>query len=226
MHAISKSSSVLLPDYNFVALFLYVKTCLTDMRKLGILASVLLLTAAIIGPVGLSYAEPAGFPKDGEARSDKLREQMMKERTESVEARKQQAAEIKAKLEAQKKAAGATSDKDDVEMWGKHDIPNSAKLIEKLKAQAKEIAAKKAASGPNESQIDIEKQRAEYQKKIEEYKKERQKMIEEQLKHLKDESQKRTETLKKLGAEEQLEKEKLALEQQKRAEALKKQKYG
>jgi hypothetical protein len=118
------------------------------------------------------------------------------------------------------------SDKDDVEMWGKHDIPNSAKLIEKLKAQAKEIAAKKAASGPNESQIDIEKQRAEYQKKVEEYKKERQKMIEEQLKHLKDESQKRSETLKKLGAEEQLEKEKLALEQQKRAEALKKQKYG
>ncbi|MEM3173140.1 MAG: hypothetical protein QXE82_06330 [Candidatus Nitrosotenuis sp.] len=198
------------------------------MRKLGILASVLLLTAAIVGPIGLSYAEPAGFPKDGEARSDKLREQMMKERTESVEARKQQAAEIKAKLEAQKKAAGKSvdSDKDDVEMWVKHDIPNSAKLIEKLKAQAKELAAKKAASGPNESQIDIEKQRAEYQKKVEEYKKERQKMIEEQLKHLKDESQKRTETLKKLGAEEQLEKERLALEQQKRAEALKKQKYG
>lgn len=51
------------------------------MHKLGILASVFLLTAAIIGPVGLSYAEPAGFPKDGEAKSDKLREQMMKERT-------------------------------------------------------------------------------------------------------------------------------------------------
>lgn len=198
------------------------------MQKLAILTSVLLLAAAVVGPVGLAFAEPAGVPKDAEAKNQKVREQIAQERADRVAEQQKKAAEIKAKLEAMKKAAGKDADKkDEPPHWGQNKVPPAGQILEALKAKAVKAAeAKKAADGPSKSQIEIEKQRAEFQKQTEEQRKEFQDRLEQQLKHLKEQSQKRDEILKQLGAEEQTAKEKLAVEQQKKAEQLKKQKYG
>ncbi|CDI05500.1 hypothetical protein [Candidatus Nitrosotenuis uzonensis] len=197
------------------------------MQKLGILTSILLLTAAVVGPVGLSYAQTVDTHKEAKLKHEQLRAKLDQERADRLEAQKQKAAEIREKMQAKKMEAAKELEKMSGSETKQQSIPRAAEYLAALKAKAaEEIAAKKAAVGPSKVQVALEKDRADHEKRIQEYKKTLPTTPEKDLKYLKEENQNRMNTLKKLGASDQAAKEKLALEQQKKAEELKKQKYG
>ena len=62
------------------------------MQKLGILASVLLLAAAIIGPVGLSHAQTVDTAAVAKEKDEKARDAFDQTRADRLDAQKQQAA--------------------------------------------------------------------------------------------------------------------------------------
>jgi hypothetical protein len=200
------------------------------MQKLGILASVLLLTAAIIGPVGLSYAQTVDTAAVAKAKHTEGRDAFDQMRADRLEAQKQKAADIKAKMQAKKMQAAK-----DIEAMiaaradsiTKNDLPTAADVIAKIRAEAKAaIEARKASGGPSESQVDLEKQREDFAMKVKAQKEYIPKAPAKDLKVTVDVGHKVPKTQKDIGALDQKAKEEAAKAEAEKADALKKAKYG
>lgn len=200
------------------------------MQKLGILASILLLAAAIIGPVGLSYAQTANTAAVAKETNEKARDAFDQMRADRLEAQKQSAVDIKAKMQAKKtpvaKAIEATVAAR-AEAIKKNDLPTAADVLAKLKEDAKAaIAAKASSGGPSKSQVDLEKQRESFAMKVEEQKANLPVSADKDVKVTIDGGHKVPKTQKDLGALDQKAKEESQKEQADKAVDVKKSKYG
>lgn len=198
------------------------------MQKLGILASILLLTAAIIGPVGFSHAQTVDTNKESKMKHDEMRAKMDQERADRLEAQKQRAAEIKEMMAAKKAAAAKELEAMLAERNAKianDEIPRAADILAALKAKAADaIAAKKATPGPSKVQKALEQDREAFAKKVEEHKMKLPTTPAKDVKYVKDDKRDRPDTLKKMGATDQKSKEELSVKEQKKAEEIKKEK--
>jgi hypothetical protein len=193
------------------------------MQRLGILASILLLTSAIIGPLGISYAvEPTDTQRDSKVKHDDVRSAIDQKRAERHEALKQMASEVKAKLNAKKTAAqkdidAAISARNEAILA--RDTPTStADFIAKLKEQAAEaIAKRKAAGGPSKVQVALEADREAYAKRISEHQSMVPKSPEKDIKYVKETKHDRMKKLKAADAVDQESKESSQIDQQEKA---------
>jgi hypothetical protein len=199
------------------------------MQKLGILASVLLLASVILGPIGLSYAQTVDTNKAAKMSHEEKRAMMNKQKEERLEAQKQKAAEIKAKMNAKKEAAEKEIEAAMAARKAamKENLPRTEDIIAKLKEAAKEaIDAKKSSGGPSEVQKALEKEREALKKRIEEHKKTIQKLPEKDIKYAKEDQQGREKKLKSYDAVDQYSKEIGLKKEYKKAEEIKKQKQA
>ena len=200
------------------------------MQKLGILASVLLLAAAIIGPVGLSYAQTVDTAAVAKEKNEKARDAFDQTRADRLEAQKQQAVDIRAQMQAKKMQVGK-----DVEAMiaaraeaiKKSDLPTASDVLAKLKEDAKAaIAAKASSGGPSKSQVDLEKQRGAYAEKVQAENKNRPISADKDIKVTIDGGHKVPKTQKDLGALDQKAKEESQKAEADKAVDVKKSKYG
>lgn len=199
------------------------------MQKLGILASVLLLASVFVGPIGLSYAQTVDTNKAAKMSHEEKRAMMDKQREERLEAQKQKAAEIKAKMNAKKEAAAKELEAALAarQTAMKEDLPRTEDIIAKLKAAAKEaIDARKASGGPNEVQKALEKEREALKKRIEEHKMVIPKLPEKDIKYIKEDQKGREKKLKSYDAVDQYSKEVELKKEYKKAEEIKKQRQA
>lgn len=200
------------------------------MQKLGILASALLLASVIVGPIGLSYAQTVDTNKAAKMSHEEKRAMMDKQREERLEAQKQKAAEIKAKMNAKKEAAAkeleaASAARKTAAM--KEDLPRTEDIIAKLKAAAKEaIDARKSTGGPSKVQKALEADREALKQRIEEHKKMIPKSPEKDIKYIKEDQKGREKKLKGYDAVDQYSKEVGLKKEYKKAEEIKKQKQA
>ncbi|MEM2160664.1 MAG: hypothetical protein QXN55_06900 [Candidatus Nitrosotenuis sp.] len=200
------------------------------MQKLGILATVLLLTAAIIGPVGLSYAQTADTAAVAKTKAEKARDAFDQERAARLEAQKQKAADIKAQMQAKKMQAAKDIEATiaaRAEAVKKQDLPTAADVLAQIREQAQAaIEARKAPGGPSKSQVDLEKQREEFAMKVKSQKEYIPVAPEKDLKVKVDTEHKVPKTQKELGALDQKAKEEAQKAQAEKAAEVKKSKYG
>lgn len=200
------------------------------MQKLGILASILLLTAVVIGPIGLSYAQTANTAAVAKEKHDESRSEFDQMRADRLEAQKQKAADIKAKMMA-KKMAAAKAIEDAIaarsESIKKEDLPRTEDVMAKLRAEAKAaIEARKSSGGPSESQTALEKEREAFAMKVKAHKESLPKAPEKDVKRTVDEKVKVPKTQKDLGATDQKAKEEAQKAEADKASKIKKDKYG
>ena len=200
------------------------------MQKLGILASILLLTAAIIGPVGLSYAQTADTAAAAKAKSEKARDAFDQTRADRLEAQKQKAAEIKAQMQAKKMQAAKAIEEAIAqrnEAVKKSDLPTAADILAKIKADAQAaIDARKSSGGPSKSQVDLETQRENFAMKVKAQKENIPVAPAKDLKVAVDAGHKVPKTQKDIGALDQKAKEEAQKAEADKAADIKKQKYG
>ncbi|HWP78161.1 MAG: hypothetical protein AB1299_06185 [Thermoproteota archaeon] len=199
------------------------------MQKLGMIASVLLLASVIVGPVGSSYAQTVDTNKAAKMSHEEKRAMMDKQREERLEAQKQKAAEIKAKMNAKKEAAAKELEAALAarQTAMKENLPRTEDIIAKLKAAAKEaIDARKASGGPSEVQKALEKERDALKKRIEEYKKMIPKLPQKDIKYVKEDQKGREKKLKGYDAVDQYSKEVELKKEYKKAEEIKKQRQA
>ncbi|MFN3654578.1 MAG: hypothetical protein ACK4TO_04535 [Candidatus Nitrosotenuis sp.] len=199
------------------------------MQKLGILASVLLLASVLVGPVGLSYAQTVDTNKAAKMSHEEKRAMMDKQREERLEAQKQKAAEIKAKMNAKKEAAAKELEAALTarQTTMKEDLPRTEEIIAKLKAAAKEaIDTRKASGGPSEVQKALEKERDALKKRIEEHKMMIPKSPQKDIKYVKEDQKGREKKLKGYDAVDQYSKEVVLKKEYKKAEEIKKQRQA
>lgn len=200
------------------------------MQKLGILASILLLTAVVIGPIGLSYAQTANTAAVAKEKHDEGRSEFDQMRADRLEAQKQKAADTKAKMMA-KKMAAAKAIEDAIaarnEAIKKDDLPRTADVLAKLREEAKAaIEARKSSGGPSESQTALESEREAFAMKVKAQKEYLPKSPEKDVKRTFDEAVKVPKTQKDLGATDQKAKEEAQKAEAQKASEIKKDKYG
>jgi hypothetical protein len=200
------------------------------MQKLGILASILLLTAAIIGPVGLSYAQTVDTHAVAKAKHEKSRDAFDQARADRLEAQKQKAADIKAQMQAKKMQAAKAIEEAIAkrnEAIQKKDHPTAADVLAALKGEAKAaIDARKASGGPSDSQVDLEAQRENFAMKVKSQKENLPKAPAKDLKVAIDVGHKVPKIQKDIGAVEEKAKQEATKAEADKAAELKKQKYG
>lgn len=205
------------------------------MEKLGYLATILLLTAVIVGPIGLSHAAPVDTAADSKANHKKSLEESYKEREARFNAEKQRAADVKAKMEEMKKAAQKEIDAAIAargEAIKKSDLPTTADIIAKIKADAKATGNHFPHSGTNfrdgtsKSQTDLEQQRKSYEESVKAHKESIAKSATKNIKSDIDAARNVPTKQKMLTADEQAAQDKEATEQAQKATAAKKAKYG
>ena len=200
------------------------------MQKLGILASILLLTAVVIGPIGLSYAQTANTAAAAKEKHDEGRSAFDQMRADRLESQKQMAADIKAKMMA-KKMAAAKAIEDAIaarnESIKKDDLPRTADVLAKLREEAKAaIEARKSSGGPSESQTALESEREAFAMKVKAQKEYLPKSPEKDVKRTFDEAVKVPKVQKELGATDQKAKEEAQKAEADKAAEIKKDKYG
>ena len=200
------------------------------MQKLGILASILLLTAAIIGPVGISFAQTVDTQAASKAKHDEGRQSFDQMRADRLDAQKQKAADLKAKMNAKKMEAAKAIEAAiaaRADAIKKSDIPRAADILAELKAQAADAIAAKAPSGaPSDSQVDLEKQRESFAMKVKDQKSYLPKAPAKDLKVAVDVGHKVPKTQKDIGAIDQKAKEEAQKAEADKADEIKKKKYG
>lgn len=200
------------------------------MQKLGILASILLLTAAIVGPVGLSYAQTVDTSSVAKEKHEKARDAFDQTRADRLEAQKQKAADIKAQMQAKKMQAAKAIEEAIAkrnEAIQKKDQPTAADILAALKEEAKAaIDARKASGGPSKSQVDLEAQRENFAMKVKSQKENLPKAPAKDLKVTVDTGHKVPKTQKDIGALDQKAKEEAQKAEADKAAEIKKQKYG
>ncbi|MGQ0606773.1 MAG: hypothetical protein ACT4OD_07510 [Candidatus Nitrosotenuis sp.] len=200
------------------------------MQKLGILASILLLTSVVIGPIGLSYAQTANTAAAAKANHDESRNAFDQMRADRLEAQKQMAADIKAAMMAKKMAVAKAIE----EMIAarnaamkKNDLPTAAEVLAKLREDARAaIDARKPAGGPSDSQTALETEREAFAMKVKAHKESIPKSPEKDVKRSFDESVKVPKVQKDLGATDQKAKEEAQKAEAEKAAEIKKDKYG
>jgi hypothetical protein len=200
------------------------------MQKLGILASILLLTAVIVGPVGLSYAQTVDTAAVAKEKHEKSRDAFDQTRADRLEAQKQKAADIKAQMQAKKMQAAKAIEEAIAkrnEAIQKKDQPTAADILAALKAEAKAaIDARKASGGPSESQVDLEAQRENFAMKVKSQKENLPKAPAKDIKVKIDADRKVPKIQKDIGALDQKAKEEAQKAEAEKADEIKKQKYG
>lgn len=200
------------------------------MQKLGYLASILLLTAVIAGPIGLSYAQTANTAADAKKMGEENRAKFDEMRAQRLEMQKKAADEIKAKMTAMKmSSAKAIADAIAARNAAikKEDLPTAVDVISKLKAEAKAaIDARKASGGPSESQVALEQDREDFAMKVKAQKESLKVAPEKDVKVTIDVNHKVPKVQKDLGATDQMSKEAAAKAQADKAAAIKESKYG
>ena len=200
------------------------------MQKLGYLASILLLTAVIVGPIGLSYAQTANTAADAKKAGEENRAKFDQMRADRLEAQKQAAADIKAKLTAAKMAAAKdiqAAIAARAEAVKKQDLPTAVDVLTQLKEQAKAaIDAKKSAGGPSKSQVSIEQERESFAMKVKAQKESLKTAADKDVKVAIDQSHKVPKIQKEIGATDQMAKEEAQKAQADKAAEIKESKYG
>jgi hypothetical protein len=200
------------------------------MQKLGILASILLLTAVIVGPIGLSYAQTVDTSAAAKEKHEKSRDAFDQTRADRLDAQKQKAADIKAQMQAKKMQAAKDIEEAIAkrnESIQKKDQPTAADILAALKEEAKAaIDARKASGGPSKSQVDLESQRENFAMKVKSHKENLSKAPAKDLKVTVDSSHKVPKTQKDIGAVEEKAKQEATKTEADKAAEVKKQKYG
>lgn len=200
------------------------------MQKLGYLATILLLTAVFVGPIGLSYAQTANTAADAKTAAEENRAKFDQMRAERLEMQKQRAAEIKEKMMAKKMSAAKDLEAmiaARAEALKKSDLPTAADYLAKLREQARAaIEARKAAGGPSESQTALEQEREAFAMKVKAHKESLPTAPEKDLKVAVDVGHKVPKVQKDIGATDQKAKEEAAKAQADKAAEIKEKKYG
>jgi hypothetical protein len=200
------------------------------MQKLGILASILLLTAAIIGPVGLSYAQTADTAAAAKTKHEQGRDAFDQTRADRLEAQKQKAADIRAQMQAKKMQAAKAIEEAIAkrnEAVKKADLPTAADVLAKIKEDAKAaIDARKASGGPSKSQVDLETQRENFAMKVKSQKENLRVAPAKDLKVAIDTGHKVPKTQKEIGAVEEKSKQEATKAEADKAAEVKEKKYG
>jgi hypothetical protein len=200
------------------------------MQKLGILASILLLTAVIVGPIGLSYAQTVDTAAVAKEKNEKGRDAFDQTRADRLEAQKQKAADIRAQMQAKKMQAAKAIEEAIAkrnEAIQKKDQPTAADILAALKEEARAaIDARKASGGPSESQVDLESQRENFAMKVKSQKENLPKTPAKDLKVTVDTGHKVPKTQKDIGALDQKAKEEAQKAEADKAAEVKKSKYG
>ena len=205
------------------------------MEKLGYLATILLLTAVIVGPIGLSHAAPVDTAADAKAEHKKGLEASYADRDARFNAEKQRAADVKAKMEAMKKTAQKEIDAAiaaRAQAIKQSDIPTTADLLAQIKAEAKATGNHFPNSGTNfrdgtsKSQVDLEQQRKSFDESIKAYKESIAKSSTKNIKSDVDSSRRVPTKQMQLTADEQAAKDKVAKEQAQKASEAHKARYG
>lgn len=200
------------------------------MQKLGYLASILLLTAVIVGPIGLSHAQTANTAADAKKAGEEGRAKFDQMRADRLEAQKQSAADIKAKMTAMKMAAAK-----DIEAASaaraaaikKQDLPTAVDVLTQLKANAKAaIEARASSGGPSKSQVSIEQEREAFAMKVKAQKESLPTSADKDVKVTIDVGHKVPKVQKELGATDQMAKEEAQKAQADKAAEVKQTKYG
>ena len=206
------------------------------MQKLGYLASILLLTAVIVGPIGLSHAAPVDTAAAAHGNHKKGLEASYQEQDARFKAEKQRAADVKAKMEAMKKAAQKDIDAAIAargEAIKKADLPTAADILAKLKENAKATGNAFPNSGaghyrdaPSKSQTDLEKQRQAFAENVKAQKEMIASSAAKDVKATVDEGRKVPKVQKELTADEQKAQDEAQKAEAKKAAEIKKEKYG
>jgi hypothetical protein len=200
------------------------------MQKLGILASILLLSAAIIGPVGLSYAQTVDTAAVAKAKNNDGRDAFDQSRADRLDAQKQKAVDIKAQMQAKKMQAAKAIEEAIAkrnEAIQKKDHSTAADILATLKEEANAaIDARKASGGPSKSQVDLESQRENFAMKVKAQKEDIKKSSEKNIKATIDAARKVPKTQKDIGALDQKAKEEAQKSEADKAAEVKKSKYG
>lgn len=200
------------------------------MQKLGYLATILLLTAVFVGPIGLSYAQTANTAADAKMTAEENRAKFDQMRAERLEMQKQRAAEIKEKMMAKKMSAAKDIEAmiaARAETLKKSDLPTTADYLTKLREEGKAaIEARKPAGGPSESQIALEKEREAFAMKVKAHKESLPTTPEKDLKVSVDVGHKVPKVQKDIGATDQKAKEEAAKAEADKAAEIKAKKYG
>ena len=200
------------------------------MQKLGYLATILLLTAVFVGPIGLSFAQTANTAADAKTAAEENRAKFDQMRAERLEMQKQRAAEIKEKMMAKKMSAAKDLEAmiaARAEALKKSDLPTAADYLTKLREQGRAaIEARKAAGGPSESQTALEQEREAFAMKVKAHKESLPTAPEKDLKVSVDVGHKVPKVQKDIGATDQKAKEEAAKVQADKAAEIKAKKYG
>lgn len=191
------------------------------MQKLGILASVLLLASAIVGPLGLSYAQTVDTAKASRAHHNEIKSATEQQKADRFAAQVQKAADIKAAMNA-KKAAAAKAVEEAIAArqaaMSKEDIPRIGEELAKVRALGKDQTdARSAPGGPSKVQVALEETREAHAKRISEHKMTHLKAYEKDHKYTKEDKRGRDKTLKAHDAVDQLSKETELKKEEKKA---------
>ncbi len=192
------------------------------MQKLGIIASTLLLASAVIGPAGIYAIDPTDTQRDSKVKHDDTRSAFDQKRADRLEAQKQMAADIKAKMNAKKAAAqkdiDAAISARNVAVVARDAAVSTSDFVAKLKEQADEaIAKRKAAGGPSKVQVALEGDRDAFAKRISEHQEMIPKSAEKDIKYLKEKKHDRMKKLRAADAVDQESKEISQVDEQKKA---------
>lgn len=206
------------------------------MQKLGYLASILLLTAVIVGPVGLSHAAPVDTALAAKGNQEKGLQAFYQMKDDRFMAEKQRAADVKAKMEAMKKAAQKDTDAmiaARADAIKKGDLPTAADILAKLRADAKATgnAFKNSGAGhyrdsTSKSQIDLEQQRKAFAENVKSQKEMIASSAAKDVKATLDEGRKVPKVQKELTADEQKAQDDAQKAEAKKAAEVQKEKYG
>ena len=198
-----------------------------SMQQLGILASILLLTAALMVPVGHSFAQTVDTAKTAKLSFKEMKAQMDQNDVDRRAMMLKKAADTKAMLDAKKNAAGK-----DYETriaanpaFSEKDQPTASEILADIHATADKIVKEKKeviAASARPVQKSIDEVRAAEAQKAKEYKASVNAPV-KNITDLKEEKDQRAKTLEKLHAKAQASVEKAASEQQKKAEELRDQ---
>jgi len=151
-------------------------------------------------------------------------------RADRLEAQKQSAADVKAKMQAKKMQAGKAIEESIAARESKiknEDIPRAADLLDQVHQNAKAaIDARKSSGGPSDSQTDLESQRENFAMKVKSQKENLKKAPAKDVKVTIDVGHKVPKTQKEIGATDQNAKEAAQKAEADKAAEIAKKMYG
>jgi len=198
------------------------------MKNWAILVTLALLTSVTLVPY--SYAEDISEREPTKAKHEQARDAFDQTRADRLEAQKQSAADVKAKMQAKKMQAGKAIEESIAARESKiknEDIPRAADLLDQVHQNAKAaIDARKSSGGPSDSQTDLESQRENFAMKVKSQKENLKKAPAKDVKVTIDVGHKVPKTQKEIGATDQNAKEAAQKAEADKAAEIAKKMYG